>query len=292
MFRLPRLNIEDGFWLHPRTAKLQTLFAKDPATAHVAAYVAVGAIVTLWKTAQQYVTEEGAVIPEEIFNLIEASSKLIEANCVTRKQNGYFVEGSKEHLSWLASKRKNASKGGLVKSDKKLKNLKNNRSTLEAQSKQTEASSNPHPTSSSYILHPHALPHSEVTKKEKKTKLDTPSGDQPDKASGSIAEYFDLWQKRYEGKAPLTGKDFSLIKSIVKSNGDERTRELLRAYFTMPDAYFLKRRHDVVTFNANLSQVAHYANTGTTISQSQARAADQMAGNFALMNQFKTGDKK
>lgn len=288
MFRLPRINVEDSFWIHPRTTKLQKIFSRIPALSQLSDYIAVGAIISLWKIAQQYVTEEGAIIPAEIFALIEANQELIEANCVTQKQNGYFVEGSKEHLSWLATKRKNASKGGSVKSDKKTENLKKARSKRKANLEQTEANLNPLPTSSSYILHPHAQP---LPKVSKNSKAATPDGDQPDKASAAIAEYFDQWQRRYEGKAPLTGKDFSLIKSIVKSNGDQRTRELIQAYFAMPDAYFLKRRHDVVTFNANLSQVAHYANTGTTISQSQARAADQMAGNFALMNQFKTGEK-
>jgi hypothetical protein len=125
--------------------------------------------------------------------------------------------------------------------------------------------------------------------KKSKTKnppLAVPATPEPEKANAVIGLYFELYENRYRGKAPLTGKHFSLIKGVVKSNGVERASQLLRSYFEMPDAYFLKRRHDVETFNANLNQIAHYADTGSVMTNHQLRQADEQIANKQLLKSF------
>lgn len=108
--------------------------------------------------------------------------------------------------------------------------------------------------------------------------------------SRCIAEFIDLWRARYDGKYPLTGKDVGLLKALAKSLGEARLSQLLGAYFKMPDAWIVGRRHDVATLNANLSKVAAFADTGEFVTRGQVRQMDRTATTMSLMDRIKRGE--
>jgi hypothetical protein len=100
-----RINFEDEWDNDPRRKNLIRLFVADSSTVEYAEFIADGLAKALWKFAQFHVTAEGAVIPRSTFKQMQAHSKLIEAGVVTEVEDGYFVEGSKRHLSWLHKKK-------------------------------------------------------------------------------------------------------------------------------------------------------------------------------------------
>jgi hypothetical protein len=93
--------------------------------------------------------------------------------------------------------------------------------------------------------------------------------------SRTVGLYASLWESRWSAKPVITGKDSSLLRSIVKDVGEERTAALLNTFFTMTDKFFIQRRHDVWCFYNNLKTVAHFAETGQQITQSQLNSADR-----------------
>ena len=108
--------------------------------------------------------------------------------------------------------------------------------------------------------------------------------------SRSIGEFVSRWSSKHGGKYPLTGKDTGLIKSLVKSLGEKRLVEILEAYFVMPDAWIVGRKHDVTTLNANLSKIAAFADTGEFITQTQVQQLDRTATAASQIERIKRGE--
>lgn len=80
-----------------------------------------------------------------------------------------------------------------------------------------------------------------------------------------VAAYCEAFKARYGTNPPIMGKDSGLLKNVVRSLGLPRSKELIRTYLAMNDAFFLKRRHDIATFALNLNAVAVKADTGQTV---------------------------
>jgi hypothetical protein len=70
-----------------------------------------------------------------------------------------------------------------------------------------------------------------------------------------IANYCDAWRERYGSNPPITGK----VSGIVT------------AYLSMPDQWFVTKRHDIPTMIVNLNTIAHFIETGTIITQSDLK---------------------
>lgn len=79
-----------------------------------------GLALKLWRLSQEYWKRKHSLIPVHIFESIEASSKLIEANLSKVTPNGVYVLGSEENHSWMTKRKENASKGGIVSAAQRL----------------------------------------------------------------------------------------------------------------------------------------------------------------------------
>lgn len=89
-----------------------------------------------------------------------------------------------------------------------------------------------------------------------------------------IARYFELWEKKYQGRAPLMPPDFKKLKDLSANLGHEVAVGLLESYFAMPDSWFLTKRHDVQSLMSNLAKVQHFAGTGKTVTSRDAKASE------------------
>lgn len=273
---MARINIEDSLF---RDTRFLNLCVKLGSPA-----VALGEIVFAYIEAQKFHLKNGA-IPESVWADKRLNYAIIEVGLAEVTPKGVRIKGQDEAFKWLVS----ASAGGSKKSPKKLKNLKqNNRSDFgaktEVRPKSAEALT-PTPT-----LTLNLTPTPDQVTQNLKNEFNQVKPDSP-MANEVIGLYYNLWKEKYGSKPPLTGKHFSLIKNIVKTNGVDRTSELLKAYFQMPDAYFIKRRHDVESFNGNLNQIAHFGDTGTVITNQQVRQADSQMANQQLLKSYERKTK-
>lgn len=140
---MARLTIEDKWWTDPRRSKLIKLLGGED-EADLAA-------VRLWKLAQLFWGNGKKLIPLELFEVLEASPKLLEAKLAFIEADGVYAKGSGEYLSWLHEKRQSASEGGKKSAEARRKKTgsaqpqkpkapKQTRSTPEANSNTLEPS--------------------------------------------------------------------------------------------------------------------------------------------------------
>lgn len=131
----------------------------------------------------------------------------------------------------------------------------------------------------------HALPNSEVLIPGPES-----AGEGGTPQSRCIGEFVSRWAQRHGGRYPMSGKDASLVGGMVKSLGEPRAKEIIAAYFKMPDAWIVGRKHDVVTLNSSLAKVAAYADTGEFTTQGQVRQMDRTATTVSLIERIKRGE--
>lgn len=134
-----RLNFESHYWTDPRRSRLMGLLGSEA--------LADGSVVKMWLLAQEYWGRGRQLIPQEVFGLLEASDKLLEAKLAEVQQNGVYVKGAREHFDWLHLRREAARKGGKKEKKPRKKadarnseNSSNWEKQSESKSKQSEPS--------------------------------------------------------------------------------------------------------------------------------------------------------
>jgi hypothetical protein len=110
------------------------------------------------------------------------------------------------------------------------------------------------------------------------------------KTSEFIRAYTKLWSEKHGARCDITGADQGSAKRLAKGMSAERFVHLLTAYFSMPDAYFLKARHPLPLFETRIKEVATFADSGEYMTQRQASDADAFASNLVLLNQIRRGE--
>lgn len=174
--------------------------------------------------------------------------------------NGELVEvrGAKKHFKWLQTKKTAGAKGGKSKSEAKLRNLKQNRSKTEAEPKQKVAKPKCTEGSSSFS--------SSFSNSSTISSLNTiaPAPRSP-KGSEVVAYYCDQWKEK-NGKNPdVGGKAAGQLQTLVKDHGLPRAKELIRIYFAMPDATFIRRGYDVGTLLLSINAVGQFEANGKIV---------------------------
>lgn len=96
-----------------------------------------------------------------------------------------------------------------------------------------------------------------------------------------MAHYCDLWKSRYGSNPSFQKHHPKQLKDVGETNGVEKTKALLEAYFRAPDSWFVKKGHDIPTFVTNLSSIARFMETGRVVTQNEIR---QMDNSVSTMN--------
>lgn len=101
---MARINIEDCWWIDPRRERLGTLLGSM--------MVADAVVIRAWRVAQEFWGKGRNLVPKHVFETLEASSKLIEANLAIEYENGVYVRGSSQWLEWVNEEREKRKAGG------------------------------------------------------------------------------------------------------------------------------------------------------------------------------------
>jgi hypothetical protein len=241
-----RINVDGEFFADPRLDVLREAIGKEEA---------IGAVVYLWSLGQSYWKREEK-IPLHVFELVRFGSELVRAGFARLDDDGVYCYGARERWHFLLAPKENGKKGGKASAEsRKLKfgtaipvNASNQtRSETEAES--SEIRSKPKPSfSSSSSLSTKESP-SEGAGAPAQLTLEQKTG----KAFGLFIELF----KAKYGAAPSRGdKGIQALKRVVKSEGLDRTSQLLQVFLQMQTDWFQERAHDLVTFENNINKIS------------------------------------
>lgn len=130
---------------------------------------------------------------------------------------------------------------------------------------------------------------SDLTRKTEPSAKRSATPARPDVQVGQIlvGVYCDAWKLRYKSNPPIRPQDSKSLKAIGQANGLERTKELIAAYLTMNESWFIQKRHDLATFANNLTAVAQFVETGRTITRSDLRTIDSVSNLQNTLNEIR-----
>lgn len=101
-----------------------------------------------------------------------------------------------------------------------------------------------------------------------------------------IKAYCDAWALRY-GKSPLmNGRATGAAKRLVADLGQSRAIEVVEKYLTMNEAFFLQRRHDLVTLEANLNTIV----AGNAVTRTQIQQVERRSNTHSQLDRIRKGD--
>jgi hypothetical protein len=117
---MPRINFEDSVWLDVRFSQLVVELSKryQEMPIPVVRQLAVGALMTMWRSAQEYWTNKDdphSPIPEAIWQRNHFFDELITSGFAERTDDGVRAKGSNEAFRWIEQNQENGQKGGKVK---------------------------------------------------------------------------------------------------------------------------------------------------------------------------------
>lgn len=245
---MARINIEECWWSDIRRSKLIKLIGCED--------LADAAAIRMWRLAQEHWGRERQCVPIHVFEVLEAGPKLIQAGLAEVRGDVVYVRGSSQYHEWLLEKRDAAKKGG----KKSAQRPRNAKGQLQKTSKQTPSKgpSEPKQTQASYS---YSSSGSCSDSNSDKLAISEKSPVNP------VSFYCDLWQEK-NGKNPdIRPKEAGQITGLAKDVGLTRACEIMRAYFSMPDPFFIKRGYDVSTMLSNLAAIQQFEANGKIVTR-------------------------
>lgn len=128
----------------------------------------------------------------------------------------------------------------------------------------------------------------EKSPEPKKPKKRAPASVDP-KASALVAHYCESFKSRHLVNPSVSRADSGILKNLFEQMGIEKAKDLISAYFQMPDAYVIKAKHPIKLLSYKINEVLVFAETGNFITNSQARQGDVVAGNLMVLQQMNSG---
>lgn len=257
---MARINIEDSIWKDNRFQDLMIKVGNR--------HAAKGMVLELWSLAQEYWFPEKKYIPLD--RIKQAGlDVVIEVGLAEEKDGGIFAVGTDKAFEWLFQRQEAGKKGGRPKATaKRPKAVVKVPKAGDNREKAEQSGSNP--LTLSLTLSP-SLSSSSFSDSEISKEAAEPN------AGAFIAAYCREWKSKYGSRPEITGKERGIAKRLCGFIGTERACNLVEAFFRMQNQWFLTKRHDLATFEQNLNAVVQFHDTGTQITQGQARAAEGMA---------------
>lgn len=105
-----------------------------------------------------------------------------------------------------------------------------------------------------------------------------------------IAAYCERFKERWGVNPPIQGKDAGILKQLAKGMSLDRFKDLLDAFFQMPDAWIVKGKHTVAMFHMKLNEIVVYADAGKFTTSREAQQADNTATNAMLLAKVQRGE--
>lgn len=137
----------------------------------------------------------------------------------------------------------------------------------------------------------------ENSRREQQLPLEPENASRQDKpapvnASHLIAFYCDTWKVRYkaEKSPPMLPHHSKNLKTLMEQVGLERAKRLVEAYLSMPDSWFVTKRHDIPTLMGNLNAVTQFADSGKMFTRRQINQLDVSATNQQTLDALDKGE--
>lgn len=105
-----------------------------------------------------------------------------------------------------------------------------------------------------------------------------------------VARYCELWKHRYGANPLIGGKAAGQLKTLLRDYGEEKSIKLLEAYLSMPDAWFVTKRHDVGTLMQNVNVVSHFMETRRTVTRRDINNLDSAVHTQNLLDAVDRGE--
>lgn len=114
----------------------------------------------------------------------------------------------------------------------------------------------------------------------------------PESAAPAIAAYCDFWKARYKSeKSPtILPQHAKQIKQLVQREGVDECKKVIEAYLSMPDSWFITKRHDIPTMMGNLNSITQFMETGKMFTKSEIRQVDATVTANQTIAALKRGD--
>lgn len=311
---MARINIEDSLYADNRWLQLVIKCGCQ--------YKAKGILFSAWALAQKNWLAHRC-IPGKAWS--QDFEVLIEVELATRRADGtIYIKGSKKAFAWLEQRSEagaiggsrksekktqaaasNGSKGGRPLSSRSLKDSENRWVSDEkyrrekSKSKSNVLEENPSGTqaepkreeSEPKLLTP-TLSHSPSLPlfSDSDSKKDSVLSEHSKKAQLFVGTYCQLFKARYGMNPKILGKDAGIASRLSKQLSEDDIKKLLHAFFSMPDAWLVKAKHPVGSFEMKLNEIVVFANSGNFTTKTQANQADAFATNAVLLDQVRRGE--
>lgn len=273
---MARINVEDCFWREIGSV-VKVLQDEDKA---------IGQALRLWKLAQER-SKQGRIISQEDWQINEFSDALIPV--FARKVDGGFeVVGATKHFGWLRNKQQKGSeagkKSGAARS-KKNKNLAEGKRRSPKVNAKVEPSFSPSFSSSPSRSGSHSDSLEETNTVAHPAVAEAPP-------PNIVAYYCDAWRFRYKAeKSPtISPKGAGQLHRLVKDFGFAKAQQLVRAYLSMPDKFFVLKRHEIGLIANNLAAISHYMDSGRMVTHAEVKHLDTQVTNQNTMDAIERGD--
>lgn len=272
---MARLTIEDKWWTDPRRSKLIKLLG-DEDQADLAA-------LRLWKLAQRFWGDGHKPIPYDLFEILEAAPKLVEAKLAFVEADGVYVKGSKDFLSWLSDARQAASRGGKKSAAVRLAKT----GSAQPKAKKVEADPNPFrsnvdPSGSGSVFGSDSGSGSDSDSEKKD--IAGVVAEAPHHASvnpdghSPTAMVWRAYKKAYEEKhgaaPPWNAKTAGQIKSFVSRVPAEEAPEIAAFFLSHPDSFYVRSKHSIGLLLRDAEKLRTEWITGRRVTGAQARAGE------------------
>jgi hypothetical protein len=172
------------------------------------------------------------LVPKSIWKHVQANAKLIEANLAEEREDGIYVRGSSEYLSWVAERRLAAQAGGKKSAEKRSKKPKQ----TPTKRKQTQpsgsisSSGSNSDSSSGCVENPPAKP----------------SG--PPEDIGLRRQVWDAYREayitRYKSEPVRNAKVNGQVKQLAERLGSEAP-DVVRFYLQHDKSFYVNKLHDI-----------------------------------------------
>lgn len=296
---MARINIEEEWWSDPRRIKLSKLLNSPE--------LADGVTIAFWRAAQEYWKKGKRPIPHDIFNILEAAPKLLEAKLAISEADGVYAVSSEKAFEWIYNYTQAASAGGKKSAETRRKKYgsaqpkpsKRPRSDSEGTSKVSEPSysySYSSSLSSSSSLSPSGS--SSVASPEEFTPPPPGGGDVPKiSSSGSRkktepvtakawAAYSKAFEERYN-TPPLRNLTVnSQLASFVKRVGEDLAPEVIAFYVRHRSAFYSQKMHPVGLALADAEKLSAEYRSGRMLTRAAANREESIAANADLAAQI------
>ena len=194
-------------------------------------------------------SHKGHPVPLKEFKFVEAWQDWIDCGLGEIDGDAVHMAGADEYEEFFKKQRTNGSKGGRQPKPKKT------------QTNPTVTQTNPNnPSSSSSFSF-------SVSKKEKKTNTGKAPAlpPQPPVDVNLVQVYCDEWRAKTGRSPTIRPKEAGQLSRFAKDLGSSRALAILKAYFAMPNPYYLRKGWSVDILLSDLAAIQQFEATGKVV---------------------------